>query len=83
MPLNAPYELINTLGPVCDNFFDAIQLHGAEDQAVACAKAAGRMLAITAGGDLPEIEPAIAKPLAVSAMSDTYKTICMDKMHRA
>lgn len=83
VPLNAPYELINTLGPVCDNFFDAIQLHGAEDQAVACAKAAGRMLAITAGGDLPEIEPAIAKPLAVSAMSDTYKTICMDKMHRA
>ena len=83
VPLNAPYDLINTLGPHCDELFTAIQLLGAEDQAVACAKAAGRMLAITAGGDLPEIEPAIAKPLAVSAMTDTYKIICMDKMHTA
>lgn len=83
VPMNAPYDLINALGPHCDNFFEAIQLFGAEDQAVACAKAAGRMLAITAGGDLPEIEPAIAKPLAVAAMTDTYKIICMDKMHSA
>lgn len=83
VPLSVPYRLIDRLNPECDSFFASIQLFDREDQAVACAKAAGRMLAITAGGDLPEIEPVIAKPLALSAMSDTYKVMCMDKMHHA
>ncbi|PJB69262.1 MAG: hypothetical protein CO093_10835 [Alphaproteobacteria bacterium CG_4_9_14_3_um_filter_47_13] len=72
----APYELINSLDPVCHEFFGVIQLHGLMDQAVACAKAAGRMLAVAAGGEAPEIEPVIAKPLAMAAMTDTYKTVC-------
>ena len=54
-----------------------------EDQAVACAKAAGRMLAVTSGGEMPEIEPAIAKPLAMAAITDTYKSVCMDKYQAA
>ncbi|MEC7029094.1 MAG: hypothetical protein VXW91_05430, partial [Pseudomonadota bacterium] len=49
------------------------------DQSVACAKAAGRMLALMAGGEVPEIEPVIAKPLAMAAMTDTYKTVCYDQ----
>lgn len=36
------------------------------DQAVSCAKA-------------PEMEPVIAKPLAMAAMTDTYETICRDE----
>ncbi len=81
--ISAPYDLIDTLDPVCGRFFEVIQLSSHEDQAIACAKAAGRLLAVVAGGELPEIEPAIAKPLAVAAMSDTYKSICMGKLQTA
>lgn len=73
---DAPYDLIHTLGPVCRDFFCVIQMHNLMDQAVACAKAAGRMLAITSGGEDPDLEPVIAKPLAMMAMTDTYRTIC-------
>lgn len=79
VPVSAPYELIEALEPFCDSFFKAIQMQSPEDQAVACAKAAGRMLAVTAGGELPEIEPAIAKPLAMAAITDTYKSVCMER----
>lgn len=79
IPLSAPYDLIEMLEPYCDSFFSVIQMDNPEDQAVACAKAAGRMLAITAGGDLPEIEPAIAKPLAMAAITNTYKSVCMER----
>lgn len=75
MPLNAPVDLIRGIEPVCQGFFRAITLPSWRDQAVACAKAAGRMLAVTAGGSLPDIEPAIAKPLAMSAMAETYKYV--------
>lgn len=80
VPLSAPMDLVSEFEPVCDSFFKAMKLMDRPDQAVAAAKAAGRLLAVTSGGDLPEIEPAITKPLAVSAMTDTYKYICMDKM---
>ena len=73
---SAPYELINSLEPCCRSLFNVINLSYLPDQAVACAKAAGRMLAVAAGGDIPEIEPVIAKPLAMAAMTETYKTVC-------
>ncbi len=78
MPINAPFELIQGMEPICDAFFAAIKLDGYFDQAVACAKAAGRMIAVASGGELPEIEPAIAKPLAMCAMTESYKYVCMD-----
>lgn len=74
--VSAPYDLIESLDPCCRQFFELIGLHDLVDQAVACAKAAGRMLALAAGGDMPEIEPVIAKPLAMAAMTDTYRTVC-------
>lgn len=77
-PINAPVELIRELEPRCLRFFRAIQLGGPYDQAVSCAKAAGRMVAIVAGGELPEIEPVIAKPLAMSAITESYKYVCLD-----
>ena len=74
--LSAPHDLISSLQPRCMAFFRVIKLHDPLDQAVACAKAAGRMLAVVAGGEEPEIEPVIAKPLAMAAMTDTYKLVC-------
>jgi hypothetical protein len=37
------------------------------------------MLAVASGGEMPELEPAIAKPLAMSAITETYKSVCMDQ----
>lgn len=74
--VSAPYELINSLVPSCHELFRVLGMTDLMDQAVACAKAAGRMLAVAAGGDLPEIEPVIAKPLAMAAMTDTYRCVC-------
>lgn len=79
VPVTAPFDLIFSLWPVCKEFLAVINLHEPMDQAVACAKAAGRMLAVAAGGEAPEMEPVIAKPLAMAAMADTYKTICRDE----
>lgn len=77
-PINAPVELIREMEPMCLRFFRAIRISGPYDQAVSCAKAAGRMIAVASGGELPEIEPAIAKPLAMSAITESYKFVCLD-----
>ena len=77
MPVDAPDDLIDGLDPHCRAFFKIINVANLYDQAVACAKAAGRMLAVAAGGEVPEMEPAIAKPLAMAAITETYKSVCM------
>jgi hypothetical protein len=77
-PLDPPHELIENLEPLCTAFFDAINLMCEYDQAVGAAKAAGRMLAVAAAGRKPEVEPAIAKPLAMAAITESYKSVCMD-----
>ncbi len=77
VPLNAPIDLILGIEPFCQGFFQAISLKNQYDQSVACAKAAGRMIAVASGGELPELEPAIAKPLAMMAITETYKSVCM------
>ncbi|MCB9984039.1 MAG: hypothetical protein H6861_10315 [Rhodospirillales bacterium] len=78
VPVNAPVDLIFGIEPYCQSFFKAMQMTCKYDQAVSCAKAAGRMLAVAAGGEVPEMEPAIAKPLAMAAITETYKSVCMD-----
>jgi hypothetical protein len=78
-PVTAPFDLIFSLWPCCKEFLALINLNDPVDQAVACAKAAGRMLAVAAGGENPDMEPVIAKPLAMAAMTDTYKTVCRDE----
>lgn len=78
--VSAPYDLIGSLEPSCHEFFKVIQLESYVDQAVGCAKAAGRMLAVAAGGEVPELEPVIAKPLAMAAMTDTYKVACSESI---
>jgi hypothetical protein len=76
-PLNAPVDLIMGIEPYCQGFFAAIQVKNQYDQSVACAKAAGRMIAVASGGEVPDLEPAIAKPLAMMAITETYKSVCM------
>lgn len=77
-PSNPPTNLIRGVDPLCRGFFNAIEMFEPDLQAVACAKAAGRMLAVGAGGKKPSIEPAIAKPLAMSALTESYKSVCVD-----
>lgn len=73
-PLNPPLELLNGIEPYALLFFSAIPMPDLKEQAVACAKAAGRMLAVAAVGEEPDLAPAIAKPLAMAAITETYKT---------
>ncbi len=79
-PLNAPVDLIVGIEPFCQSFFGAIQMKNQYEQSVACAKAAGRMIAVAAGGEMPDLEPAIAKPLAMMAITETYKSVCLNHM---
>ena len=77
-PANPPSALIREMEPLAAGFFTAIEMFDLNDQSVACAKAAGRLLAIVAGGKKPELEPAIAKPLAMSAITESYKSVCVE-----
>ncbi len=77
VPVNAPIDLIFGIEPYCRAFFSTLGIEDEYFQSICCAKAAGRMVAVAAGGEIPEIEPAIAKPLAMAAMSETYKSVCM------
>lgn len=77
-PANAPTLLVKSVEPICEGFFEAIKLFDYEDQAVCSAKAAGRMLAVACGGERPDLEPAIAKPLAMAALTETYKSACVE-----
>ncbi|HPQ50319.1 MAG TPA: hypothetical protein PLE43_08070 [Alphaproteobacteria bacterium] len=71
-PVNPPVELLDGVEPYAQLFFSAVPMSDVRDQAVACAKAAGRMLAVVATGDEPEIAHVIAKPLAMMAITETY-----------
>lgn len=79
VPVNAPLDLVYGIEPYCHGFFEAVGIRNQYEQAVCCAKAAGRMLAVAAGGEVPELEPAIAKPLAMAAITETYKSVCMEQ----
>lgn len=72
-PPDPPSELLEGVEPYAALFFSAIPMPDLKEQAVACAKAAGRMLAVAATGENPEIAPVIAKPLAMAAITETYK----------
>jgi hypothetical protein len=78
VPANPPLALIQAAEPVCKGFFEAIEMYDLDDQAVSCAKAAGRLLAVAAGGEKPQIDPAIAKPLAMADLTESYKSVCVE-----
>ena len=72
--INAPVELVYGVEEFCLPLFQIIKLTEINDQAVACAKAAGRMLAVASSGEMPDMPPIISKPLAVAAMTETFKS---------
>lgn len=78
IPANPPSALVREAAPIADHFFAGVGMDSLEEQAVACAKAAGRMVAVAAGGEFPEIEPPIAKPLAMAALTESYKGMCVE-----
>ena len=77
IPLNPPMDLVNGLEAITHSFFHTISMKNYQDQAVCCAKAAGRIVAVAAGGKRPSIEPVIAKPLAMAAITECYKSYCV------
>ena len=77
-PANAPTLLVSRIESLTEGFFHTIHLYDYQDQAICAAKAAGRMVAVACGGKRPEIEPAIAKPLAMSALTESYKSACVE-----
>lgn len=70
---NPPSALIQAVETSCVVFLDLIAVTDFETQAVVLAKAAGRMLALAATGDCPELEAHIAKPLACHAVAETLR----------
>ena len=76
VPPNPPWEILCGVSPYADKILDCLPLPDLTDQAAACAKAAGRLIAVAAGGEEPEYEHFIVKPLALSAMGESYKSIC-------
>ena len=77
-PANAPTLLVNGVEAVSEGFFNAINMYDYNDHAVCAAKAAGRMLAVGCAGDQPELEPPIGKPLAMAALTESYKSACVE-----
>jgi hypothetical protein len=71
---NPPIALIRAVESSCMVFLDLIGISAYETQSVVLAKAAGRMLALAATGEEPEIEAHIAKPLACHAMAETLRS---------
>lgn len=78
VPVNAPTHLVNQVERICQGFYDAIHMDDPHDKAVCAAKAAGRLLAVACGGEKPELEPAIAKPLSMAALTESYKGACVE-----
>ncbi len=73
VPVDPPVDLIEGTKFVCDAYLDFINVKRPLHRAALIAKAAGRMIAVASGGDLPEIEPALAKPLAMMALFESFK----------
>ena len=78
VPVSPPVRLIGEIAPICAEFFEVIYMMDDHDQAVAAAKAAGRMLALACAGEKPDLEPAIGKPLAMAAITESYKSACIE-----
>lgn len=72
-PIYAPVDVVNSFKPYCESLLPILRMDNSCDFAVACAKAAGRMIAVVSGGEEPEIAPVISKPLALAALMEMYK----------
>ena len=67
-----PLGLVGALEPMCLETLNRYNLILSVDQAAVLSKAAGRLIAVASSGDMPEIEPVVARPIALSAMTCAY-----------
>lgn len=76
IPPNPPWEILSGVEPLADRLLGCLPFSTLEDHAAACAKAAGRMIAVASGGEDPEYDSAIVKPMAMAALTESYKNVC-------
>ncbi len=76
IPPNPPWDMMYTVEAYANKLLENLPLYDLNDHAAACAKAAGRMIAVASGGEEPDFEPAIVKPLAMASITESYKGVC-------
>lgn len=67
-------DLIRSMEPLALLVLEDLRLIDRTCQAIALAKSAGRMIAVAAAGEHPDIEHVVARPLALSAMMGGFRT---------
>lgn len=68
-----PTALVEGAMPLCMKYAEFVQITHPMYISAMAAKAAGRMMAVASGGDFPEVEPVIAKPLAMLAVTESFR----------
>ncbi|MCB1538324.1 MAG: hypothetical protein H6865_07560 [Rhodospirillales bacterium] len=73
VPVAMNAELIRSIEPLALTVLEEMHIIDRTIQAIALAKAAGRMLAVAAAGEAPDIEHIVARPLALRAMMGAFR----------
>nr|AIA15300.1 Unknown Function [uncultured bacterium] len=68
-------ELIRSMEPLALTVLEELHVLDRTTQAIALAKAAGRMVAVAAAGESPDIEHVVARPLALCAMMGAFRAV--------
>jgi len=66
-------DLLRSMEPLALTVLEEMHMLDRTNQAIALAKAAGRMVAVAAAGDNPDIEHVVARPLALCAMMGAFR----------
>lgn len=72
-PIQFNARMAAELDHLCTPLFELIEIYHPLHRAALMAKAAGRMVAVAAGGEIPEIEPALARTMTMTALSESYR----------
>lgn len=73
MKLSIHADLIRSIEPLALTVLEELHVLDRTCQAIALAKAAGRMVAVAAAGENPDIEHVVARPLALTAMIGAFR----------
>lgn len=73
MPMSIHADLIRSIEPLALTVLEDNHILDRTNQAIALAKAAGRMVAVAAAGESPDIEHVVARPLALCAMMGAFR----------
>jgi hypothetical protein len=66
-------DLLRSMEPLALTVLEEMHMLDRTNQAIALAKAAGRMVAVAASGENPDIEHVVARPLALCAMMGAFR----------